>query len=113
MPPSPHWYNDLPALKPLESIPQLSPIEVRNKTHRAEMLLKEEAAYAEENPRLVNAMGTSDQAFLSQILSGGTSSDRLSALTLMAQASPLHNQRAFESLKAMAGKKGRQENSNV
>lgn len=73
------------------------------------MLLKEEAAYAEENPHLVNAMGNSDQAFLSQILSGGTSSDKLSALTLIAQASPLHNQRALESLKAMAGKKGREE----
>ncbi|KAG9047058.1 hypothetical protein FS837_003144 [Tulasnella sp. UAMH 9824] len=107
--PSPHWYNGLPVLSSLESIPQLSPTEIRNKTHRAETLLKEEASYAEENPQLVDAMGTSDRAFLSQILSGGTSSDKLSALTLMAQASPLHNQRALESLKAMAGKKGRQE----
>lgn len=107
--PSPHWYNGLPVLSSLESLPQLSPTEMRDKTHRAEMMLKEEAAYAEENPHLVDAMGTSDRAFLSQILSGGTSSDKLSALTLMAQASPLHNQRALESLKAMAGKKGRQE----
>ncbi|KAG9019848.1 hypothetical protein FRB90_003438 [Tulasnella sp. 427] len=109
VPPSPHWYNDLPALKPIESVPQLSITEIRTKTQKAEALLKDEAVFADEHPQLVNAMGTSDQAFLSQVLSGGTSSDKLSALTLMAQASPLHNQRALESLKSMAGKKGRQE----
>ncbi|KAF8472306.1 hypothetical protein DFH94DRAFT_185440 [Russula ochroleuca] len=41
----------------------------------------------------------SDRAFLRNILAGGTLSDRLSALTLMAQGAPLHNIRALEALK--------------
>ena len=45
---------------------------------------------------------------LSRVLSSGTLSDRLSALTLLAQASPVHNQRALESLKGLAQKKSRE-----
>ena len=58
---------------------------------------------------LASALGSSDMAYLNKILTSGTLSDRLSALTLMAQASPLHNQRALESLRTMASKKGREE----
>lgn len=46
---------------------------------------------------------------MSQVLSSGTLSDKLSTLTLMVQASPSHNIRALETLKGMAGKKGREE----
>lgn len=56
-----------------------------------------------------HASSASDAKFISRVLSSGTLSDRLSALTLMVQASPLHNMRALESLKGMAGKKGREE----
>jgi ribosome biogenesis protein MAK21 len=56
---------------------------------------------------------TSDGTFLQKILKDGTLSDRLSALTLLVQASPLHNTKALETLKALAergrGKGGREE----
>lgn len=51
----------------------------------------------------------SDEQFIANVLASGTLSDRLSALTLLAQSSPIHNVRALESLKAMASKKGREE----
>ncbi|KAI0083481.1 CBF/Mak21 family-domain-containing protein [Irpex rosettiformis] len=55
----------------------------------------------------------SDTHFLNTILSKGTLSDRLSALTLLVQASPVHNTKALDSLKGMAergrGKGGRDE----
>ncbi|KAH8117031.1 CBF-domain-containing protein [Phellopilus nigrolimitatus] len=52
---------------------------------------------------------SSDAAFLQRVLSSGTLSDRLSALTLMAQSSPVHNTRALETLRGMGQKKGREE----
>ena len=50
----------------------------------------------------------SDEQFIANVLASGTLSDRLSALTLLAQSSPIHNTRALESLRTMAGKKGRE-----
>ncbi|KAJ7261265.1 CBF/Mak21 family-domain-containing protein [Mycena haematopus] len=55
----------------------------------------------------------SEANFLSKIIQSGTLSDRLSALTLLVQSSPLHNTKALETLKGMAergkGKGGREE----
>lgn len=100
----------IPALEPLPSVPQPTSDFVGNMREKAETLLKDEAAFAESGSTSVPAsMGSSDKAFLSKMISSGTSSDRLSALTLMAQSSPVHNQRALETLKGMAGKKGREE----
>ncbi|KAI6127001.1 CBF-domain-containing protein [Pisolithus sp. B1] len=56
---------------------------------------------------------SSDYNFLRNILQTGTLSDRLSALTLLVQSSPLHNTKALEALKNLAergkGKGGRGE----
>ncbi|KAI6144196.1 ribosome biogenesis protein [Pisolithus tinctorius] len=56
---------------------------------------------------------SSDYSFLQNILQTGTLSDRLSALTLLVQSSPLHNTKALEALKNLAergkGKGGRGE----
>jgi ribosome biogenesis protein MAK21 len=55
----------------------------------------------------------SEFVFLQKILQSGTLSDRLSALTLLVQSSPLHNTKALESLRNLAekakGKGGRGE----
>ena len=55
----------------------------------------------------------SEFAFLQKILQSGTLSDRLSALTLLVQSSPLHNTKALDALKSLAergrGKGGREE----
>lgn len=56
---------------------------------------------------------SSEATFLSKFIQSGTLSDRLSALTLLVQSSPLHNVKALDSLKSMAergkGKGGREE----
>ena len=70
---------------------------------RAEALLKQDVDHYSHTD------SNSDAKFLSRVLSSGTLSDQLSALTLMVQASPLHNQKALESLKSIAGKKSRSE----
>lgn len=50
----------------------------------------------------------SEYAFLQKILQSGTLSDRLSALTLLVQSSPLHNTKALDSLRSLAERgKGR------
>lgn len=46
----------------------------------------------------------SEYAFLQNILRSGTLSDRLSALTLLVQSSPLHNTKALDTLKSLAEK---------
>ena len=50
---------------------------------------------------------SSAQKFMSTIMSSGTLSDKVSALTLSIQESPLHNCKAFESLITLAGKRSR------
>lgn len=49
----------------------------------------------------------SAQQFYSTVMSSGTLSDKISALTLSVQESPLHNTRALESLLALARKRSR------
>ncbi|KAG6372691.1 CBF/Mak21 family-domain-containing protein [Boletus reticuloceps] len=44
----------------------------------------------------------SECAFLKKILQSGTLSDRLSALTLLVQSSPLHNTKALDALRSLA-----------
>jgi ribosome biogenesis protein MAK21 len=50
---------------------------------------------------------TSSHRFLSTIMSSGTLSDKVSALTLVVQESPLHTTKSFESLLALAKKRSR------
>ncbi|EJD44509.1 CBF-domain-containing protein [Auricularia subglabra TFB-10046 SS5] len=102
-----NWYTVFPALpataKPLpapttEKVASLS-------THAASLLAEDVRRYEAQTSTSSGA----DAQFLSRVLSTGTLSDRLSALTLLAQGSPLHNQRALESLKALAQKKSREQ----
>ncbi|KAG8839448.1 hypothetical protein FRC18_010928 [Serendipita sp. 400] len=72
---------------------------------RASSLLDKDVSVYASTSQSTGA-SSSDAAFLSRVLSSGTLSDRLSALTLMVQASPVHNIRALEGLKALAMKKG-------
>lgn len=50
---------------------------------------------------------TSSHRFLSTIMSSGTLSDKVSALTLVVQESPVHTTKSFESLLALARKRSR------
>lgn len=84
--------------------------EISKLDSRGEALFKKEQdAYASMDYTNALTASSSDKVFLQQILTSGTLSDRLSALTLMAQSSPLHNTKALESLKSMSQKKSRDE----
>lgn len=89
---------------------------------RADGLLQSERAlYAQQMGSGRNAapgmLSASDARFISQLLApgarGGTLSDRIAALALLAQSSPVHNLEAMETLLGMAQKKGREESSRA
>jgi ribosome biogenesis protein MAK21 len=70
----------------------------------------------------LGTLSSSDAKFISSLLSGGgagtgagggTLSDRIAALTLLVQSSPLHNMHSMESLLSMASKKGREESGRA
>ncbi|KAF8882268.1 CBF/Mak21 family-domain-containing protein [Infundibulicybe gibba] len=101
------------ALSPLSPTPvtvatpaQLSPLTSRASTlHDADIQMFQKASSTNSS--------ASEASFLSKIIQSGTLSDRLSALTLLVQSSPVHNTKALETLKGMAergkGKGGRDE----
>ncbi|PSR91954.1 CBF/Mak21 family-domain-containing protein [Coniella lustricola] len=70
----------------------------------AQTLLETDAAAYEKT---VNASST--HKFMSTIMSSGTMSDKVSALTLAVQESPVHNIKTLESLMNLAAKKSREQ----
>ncbi|KAG2184086.1 hypothetical protein INT44_009101 [Umbelopsis vinacea] len=105
--PVPHWHAiQLPPLKgtPLPSVP-MSDTQVSAKYQHARELLDKENAAAESHPSL----STSDRSFLSDILKSGTLNDKVSALTLLVQESPIHGLRTMDTLMGMSKKKSRKE----
>ena len=70
---------------------------------RAKELLEKE----NKNYTLRNGASSSAHQFYSTIMSSGTLSDKISALTLSVQESPLHNMKALENLIALAKKRSR------
>ncbi len=97
--PSPTWYTSVPPLPAKPDLPQPTASQLSSLTERASSLLSTDAEkYASSSA----AQSASDAHFLKTVLSTGTLSDRLSALTLLVQASPVHNTAALESLRSMA-----------
>jgi hypothetical protein len=102
IPVSSRWYAvDFPLLRPIPNLSSSTQSELSSVRKKAEAL------HAALPPP--PSTSKSDEQFTANILASGTLSDRLSALTLLAQSSPIHNTRALESLRMMAGKKGREE----
>ena len=56
---------------------------------------------------MANESKSSSQKFASTIMAAGTLEDKVSALTLLVQESPLHSMKAFENLLGLAKKKSR------
>lgn len=112
-PPSAHWYSALPPLPPSKTaLPTPTSAQVASLSEKASSLLVTDAAAYHASSQFTGN-SAADSHFLNTILSKGTLSDRLSALTLLVQASPLHNSKALETLKGMSergrGKGGREE----
>ncbi|KAI0050110.1 CBF-domain-containing protein [Auriscalpium vulgare] len=98
------WYNVVAPLGPAPSVPTPSAAQIASLTTRAATLHSADLATHSAAPNASLVSSSSDHAFLKNILASGTLSDRLSALTLMVQSSPVHNTRALETLKGMAEK---------
>lgn len=114
-PPIAQWYTSISTLPPA-SAP--TPAQLASLTSRASSLLDTDTLTfitPSNSSKAANPASTStaEAHFLSKIIQSGTLSDRLSALTLLVQSSPLHNTKALTTLKTMAergkGKGGREE----
>lgn len=109
--PTSHWYAEIPPLKAGASVPEVSPADLTKLTaHAATLHANDTATFQSSSSSNSSA---SEASFLHKILQSGTLSDRLSALTLLVQSSPLHNTKALDTLRSMAergkGKGGREE----
>ena len=95
----------LPKLSPSPSMEQTSLPQAlleRVHTHAKSLLEKENQEYAAHDRNASSA-----HQFYSTIMSTGTLSDKISALTLSVQESPVHNMKALENLVGLARKRSR------
>lgn len=116
--PSSHWHSALPPLKPSDLLAIPTPAQLSTLSSKAAQLHESDVqlfqSSSSSSGNLAHSSSSSSEVnFLSKIIQSGTLSDRLSALTLMVQSSPVHNLKALEMLKGMAergkGKGGREE----
>ena len=99
------WHAaELPPLSGISEPSEGLPPDLLNSVHaHAKSLLEaENTLYGSKNKS-----ATSAHQFYSTIMSSGTLSDKISALTLSVQESPLHNMKALETLLSLAGKRSR------
>ncbi|KAK6595033.1 CBF/Mak21 family protein [Botrytis cinerea] len=101
----PDWHAaDLPIL-PAGDFSETGPYRssINNLNEYAKALLEADSTlYASKH-----LSATSSHRFLATIMSSGTLSDKISALTLVVQESPVHTTRSFESLLDLAKKRSR------
>ncbi|KAG6841522.1 hypothetical protein C0991_010136 [Blastosporella zonata] len=106
------WHTAIPRLAPPEAqLPPITPDQLVTLTQKASSLHDGDIRFFQSSK--AGNSSASEAGFLSKIIQSGTLSDRLSALTLLVQSSPVHNTKALETLKGMAergkGKGGREE----
>ncbi|POY72058.1 hypothetical protein BMF94_4928 [Rhodotorula taiwanensis] len=116
--PTPNWFA-VPTVTPLASASRPKPELVSSMHARGQTLLtKENELYsASLDPKgsksgaapAPNGLSKSDQVFIQQILTSGTSSDRISALVLLVSSSPLHTTSFLDQLAGLCRKKSRDE----
>lgn len=108
---SPLWYENAPPLQPTATSAVVTSEKLSSLLERAASLHTDAVNTFQSTSTVTSS--NADYNFLQNILQTGTLSDRLSALTLLVQSSPLHNTKALGALKSMAergkGKGGREE----
>ena len=103
--PQSEWHAvELPALPkfPYEATALPKSLTDRLHEHAKSLLERENKQYSAHKPSASSA-----HQFYSTIMSTGTLSDKISALTLSVQESPVHNMKALESLVGLARKRSR------
>ncbi|PIA17897.1 CBF-domain-containing protein [Coemansia reversa NRRL 1564] len=108
--PNPQWFSiELDELKIDDDAKPMDDEEVVQKLQYAEQLLEQENELYEARGLRQKSLSTADKSFVKSILSSGTLTDRVSALTLIVQESPVHNLRLLEQLMQMVQKNNRRE----
>ncbi|GAA5939753.1 hypothetical protein JCM1841_003797 [Sporobolomyces salmonicolor] len=120
--PTPQWYS-LPLPAPSASAPKPAPSFVSTLLARGqELLARDNELYASSldphgskssAPPPPTGLSKADQVFVQQILSTGTSSDKVSALLLLVSSSPLHTMSYLDQLAALSRKKSRDESGRA
>ncbi|KAK1915535.1 hypothetical protein P3342_003345 [Pyrenophora teres f. teres] len=102
--PQPEWHAiELPALPTIEN-PAIPPRHIIDAIHEyAIQLLQAEATEYASSHLAKDA----SHKFMSTVMDSGTMEDKVSALTLLVQESPLHTQKAFGQLMGLSQKKSR------
>ncbi|EON67446.1 hypothetical protein W97_06700 [Coniosporium apollinis CBS 100218] len=102
--PRPDWHAaELPELPTVENA-STPPRPVLDELHQyADTLLESE----NKNYTASHLSSSSSYKFMSDIMTSGTLEDKVSALTLLVQESPLHTMKSFENLLNLARKKSR------
>ncbi|KAF7724874.1 hypothetical protein EC973_000587 [Apophysomyces ossiformis] len=103
--PTPHWHQIQLSAVSIKNAKKLSNVEIASKYSYARELLSQENGNAEKH----SSLSSSDRTFMSNILTSGTLNDKISALTLLVQESPLHAIKTLDTLMSMTKKKGRKE----
>lgn len=105
LPPRPDWHTaQLPPLEEKEIV-SLPPQRVIDELHQYATALLEAENKAYNHSQLTGS--SSHHKFLSTIMTSGTLEDKISALTLLVQESPLHTMKAFDNLLGLSKKKSR------
>ncbi|KAJ3983091.1 CBF/Mak21 family-domain-containing protein [Lentinula detonsa] len=110
-PPTSQWYDAIPRLSVSSGLSNITPAQLSSLNARAAQLHADDLETFKTSSS--GSSSSSEASFLSKIIQSGTLSDRLSALTLLVQSSPVHNVKALEALKGMSergkGQGGREE----
>ncbi|KAL1868727.1 RNA-binding ribosome biosynthesis protein mak21 [Diaporthe australafricana] len=102
--PKPDWHT-----LSQDGLPSPSADDIRNYSSTINSLHEYAKTLLEADAAAYNTTvaASSTRKFMSTIMSSGTMSDKVSALTLAVQESPVHNVKALENLLNLAGKKSR------
>ena len=110
-PPTSQWYSVIPPLPTATNLPTPTPAQTTSLLSKAASLHASDVQNYTSSG--VSTGSASEGQFLQKVLQSGTLSDRLSAMTLLVQGSPVHNVKSLDNLKNMAergkGKGGREE----
>ncbi|OAL50617.1 CBF-domain-containing protein [Pyrenochaeta sp. DS3sAY3a] len=102
--PQPEWHTaELPQLQSVEN-PTIPPRHVLDAIHEYAVQLLEAEATEYASSHMAK---DSSHKFMSTVMTSGTMEDKVSALTLLVQESPLHTQKAFGQLLGLSQKKSR------
>lgn len=102
--PQPEWHTaELPQLQTVEN-PTIPPRHVLDAIHEYAVQLLEAEATEYASSHMAK---DSSHKFMSTVMNSGTMEDKVSALTLLVQESPLHTQKAFGQLLGLSQKKSR------